>query len=162
MCPRGELLYLIAVSSPTLMAALVKPLSWILGIVLTLVGLLGYVLQPRLLGLQVSTMSSTLSLIFGLLIIWAIMTHYQYAKMALVIFGIVYAVFAVLGFWKGSVFSIGMNLYDNILNTAVALAALIGGFGSPSDETQAPPSYVTPYTPPPTPPQVPPSDGSVL
>lgn len=111
---------------------LVKPLTWILGLVLLIVGLLGFVLPSPLLGLfEVDTTHSVVHILSGVVGLWAASTGYQYSRLFLMVFGLVYALVAVLGFMGGSVLGLFMvNTPDNYLHAAIAAVCLITAFGS--------------------------------
>jgi hypothetical protein len=114
------------------MTALVKPLTWILGIVLLLVGILGFVLPSPLLGLfEVDMVHNIVHILSGVVGLWAAASGYQYSRLFLMIFGIVYALVAVLGFAMGNILGLfSVNEYDNYLHTAIAAVCLIFAFGS--------------------------------
>lgn len=111
---------------------LVKPLTWVLGIVLLVVGVLGFVLPSPLLGLfEVDTIHNIVHILSGVVGLWAASTGYQYSRLFLMIFGLVYALVAVLGFMSGSVLGLFVvNAFDNYLHAAIGAVCLISAFGS--------------------------------
>ncbi|TSC59041.1 MAG: hypothetical protein Greene041619_222 [Candidatus Peregrinibacteria bacterium Greene0416_19] len=111
----------------------VKPLTWIFGAVLTLVGVAGFVMASPLLGLfEVGTVHNVIHILSGVVALGAAATSYQYARLYLVGFGLVYGVVTVLGFLNGtSVLGVfGVNQADNFLHLAIAALCLGVGFGS--------------------------------
>ena len=114
------------------MTALVKPLTWILGVVLLLVGVLGFVMESPLLGLfQVDMIHNIVHILSGVVALWSASTGYQYSRLFLMVFGIVYGLVAILGFMSGSIVGLFMvNMYDNYLHAAIAVVCLVGAFGS--------------------------------
>ncbi len=114
------------------MSTLVKPFTWILGVVLLLVGILGFVLPSPLLGLfEVDTMHNVVHILSGVVGLWAASTGYQYSRLFLMVFGLVYALVAVLGFMGGSILGLfTVNTPDNYLHAAIAAACLVVAFGS--------------------------------
>lgn len=113
------------------MSMLVKPLTWILGVVLTLVGVAGFFTDGMLLMFEVSALHNAIHILSGLVALWAAGTSHDYARSYLMIFGIVYGLVAVIGFTMGgSVLGLFMvNAADNYLHTVIAAACLIVGFG---------------------------------
>ncbi len=112
------------------MASLVKPLTWILGIVLTLVGIAGFFVSGNLLGFQVDTVHNVVHLLSGVVALWAASTSQSYAKMYLIVFGIIYGLVTVLGYMSGGVLGLfDVNTADNYLHAAIAVVSLVVGFG---------------------------------
>ena len=114
------------------MTALVKPLTWIFGVVLLVVGILGFVLPSPLLGLfGVDTIHNVVHILSGVVALWAASSGYQYSRLYLMVFGIVYLIVAVLGFATGSFLSIfPVDMNDNYLHTVIGAVCLIAAFGS--------------------------------
>ena len=116
------------------MGTLVTPLTRILGVVLLVVGLLGFVMSSPLLGIfEVDTIHNLIHVASGIVAL-AVAGNKGYATMYLIVFGIVYGLVAVLGYMNGSsILGIfGVNGADNALHTAIAAVCLIVGFGSKS------------------------------
>jgi hypothetical protein len=117
----------------------------VLGAVLTLVGILGFVsaLTPTtssaphgaLLGIfAVDPIHNVIHLASGIVgLAAANAAGGAYAKMYALVFGIVYALVTVVGFIQGSTVLglISVNLADNFLHTAIAAASLAVGLGAP-------------------------------
>jgi hypothetical protein len=114
------------------MTGLVKPLTWILGIVLLVVGVLGFFMPSPLLGLfMVDPVHNVVHILSGVVGLWAASTGYQYSRLFLMIFGLVYALVAVLGFATGGVLGLFMvDMNDNYLHAAIGAVCLIAAFGS--------------------------------
>ena len=109
-----------------------KLYAQVLGAVLTLVGLLGFVgaLAPNgnLLGIfAVDPLHNVIHLASGIVGLAAgFGANGQYARMYAGIFGAVYAVVTIVGFIQGTTVLglIHVNLADNFLHTAIAAASL--------------------------------------
>ena len=115
---------------------MVKKLANIFGIVFLAVGILGYIpgitTDSHLLGIfHVNGMHNIVHILSGIIALWAGMTSAKAAKMYCQIFGIVYALVAVLGFMVGDGLILGLianNSADNWLHVVIALVALYAGF----------------------------------
>lgn len=114
------------------MSALVKPLTGLLGLVLTIVGVAGFFVSGgMLLVFEVDTMHNIVHLASGLVALWAFNSSQSASRWYLIIFGLVYAVVTVMGFaMGGEVLGMMMNMADNYLHLAIAAACLIVGFSS--------------------------------
>lgn len=113
------------------MTSLIKSVTWVLGIVLVAIGVLGFVNDPVLGIFEVDTIHNIVHLLSGIVAIGAAVSGESYARLYLIVFGIVYGVVAVLGFTMGGdilgLFTV--NAADNYLHTAIALVSLGVGFG---------------------------------
>lgn len=122
---------------------MVNTFAWVFGIVLVLVGVLGYVPGVvndggMLLGIfEVDTMHNIIHLATGVLAILAVMMGY--ARRYFQVFGVVYALVAVVGFVQGDTVLglIGVNMADNVLHVVIAAAALWVGFGMKEQSAMA-------------------------
>jgi len=109
-------------------------MAWIFGIVVLLVGILGFVpgitSGGLLLGIfMVDGMHNVVHLLTGILAIAAAMGAGTYAKLYFKVFGVVYALVAVLGFvMGGQVLGMMMNVPDHLLHVVIAAFALYVGF----------------------------------
>ncbi len=116
------------------MGALVSPLTRILGVVLVVVGLLGFFMPSPLLGFfEVDALHNIIHLVSGAIALY-VGGNQAMARMFLIIFGLVYGAVAVIGFMQGNTV-LGLfvvNMYDNYLHVAIAAACLVVGFGSKS------------------------------
>lgn len=125
---------------------MLKKFSLIFGIVFLLIGILGFVPgasstdadgMQLLLGLfMVGTIHNTIHLASGVVALFAASSE-RYAKWYLQIFGIVYALVAIVGFVQGNtvlgLFSV--NMADNLLHVALAVLLLGTGFGLSANPT---------------------------
>ena len=114
------------------MGSLVRPLTRVLGVVLVVVGLLGFFMSSPLLGFfEVDTLHNIIHLASGAIAL-VVGGNQGMSRMYLIIFGLVYAAVAVIGFLQGTTVLglIIVNGADNLLHTAIAAACLIVGFGS--------------------------------
>ena len=114
------------------MANLAKLYATILGVVLTLVGILGFVpgLAPNgnLLGIfAINPAHNVVHLLSGLVgLAAAYAMNGAYARWYALVFGIVYALVTVIGFIQATTVLgiIPINLADNLLHTAIAVVSL--------------------------------------
>ncbi len=112
--------------------SIAKPFAQVLGAVLLLVGILGFVpaLAPggKLLGIfAVDAIHNVIHLLSGVVgLIAGSAAAGRYARAYAGIFGAVYALVTVVGFVQGTTVLglISVNLADNLLHTAIALASL--------------------------------------
>ncbi len=113
------------------MDSLVKPLTWVLGVVLLLVGLAGLLNLP-LPVFEVNTTHNIVHLLSGIVALLAAANGYQYSKIYLIVFGIVYGLVTILGFLMvGFVWDLlALNTPDNYLHLVITAACLIVGLGS--------------------------------
>ncbi len=115
---------------------MLKTLAIVFGVVFLLVGVLGFVPgvtnDQMLLGIfHVNAAHNVVHLLSGAVALWAGLTSTAYARMYFRIFGIVYAIVAVLGFVSGDGMLLGLisnNTADTWLHVAIAVVALILGF----------------------------------
>ncbi len=110
---------------------MVKSLTWILGIVLLLVGIAGFFMNPVLV-FQVDTIHNVVHLLSGIIALAAASSGESSSRLYLIIFGIVYGLVTILGFVNsGSILGLfSVNQADNYLHAAIALVCLGVGFGS--------------------------------
>lgn len=118
---------------------MVKKLALLFGVVLTAVGVLGFVPaltpldsagMPLLLGLfMVGVLHNIIHLASGVAALVSSKSN-AYASLYFKIFGVVYAVVTVVGFVQGDTVLglIHVNLADNLLHLAIAASALAIGF----------------------------------
>ncbi|WIG58239.1 MAG: hypothetical protein OJF49_000984 [Ktedonobacterales bacterium] len=127
------------------MANIAKLYAQLLGIVLTLVGLLGFVgaLAPdsRLLGIfAIDPFHNVIHLLSGIVgLLAGFAAGSRYARLYAGVFGVVYGLVTVVGFIQGTTVLglISVNLADNVLHLLIAVASL-GVFFLSSDTTTAP------------------------
>jgi hypothetical protein len=114
------------------MSSLVKQFTWILGVVFILIGVAGFFTGDMLLVFQVSTVHNIVHLLSGIVALLAVSSGDSYARLYLIVFGLVYALVTVLGFVMPGGNILGLftvNMADNYLHGAIALASLGIGFG---------------------------------
>ena len=114
---------------------MVSNFTWAFGIIFTAIGVLGFVpgiATPDgiLLGIfMVDALHNIIHLATGLIALYLITQMPGMVKTYFKVFGIVYAVVALLGLMTGSVLGlIDVNSADNALHVVVAAAALYVGF----------------------------------
>ncbi|MSR67644.1 DUF4383 domain-containing protein [Candidatus Peribacteria bacterium] len=114
------------------MNLLVKPLTGILGLVLTLVGIAGFFVPGMLLMFEVNTVHNIVHLATGLIGLFAFNSSQSASRTFLIIFGLVYGAVTVLGFMMGGDI-LGLfhaNVADNYLHLAISALCLLVGLGS--------------------------------
>jgi hypothetical protein len=120
--------------------------SKVFGVVFLLVGILGFVpgitTDGHLLGIfEVDTVHNIIHLLTGIIAL-AVAGSASKARGFFKIFGVVYAVVAVVGILHGSsvLGLIGVNMADNILHVVLAIVILAIGFGGKKSAPVAPTS----------------------
>ncbi|MBI3331934.1 DUF4383 domain-containing protein [Candidatus Peregrinibacteria bacterium] len=105
-------------------------LAWVLGLVLTLVGVLGFFNDPVLGIFEVDPVHNVIHLLSGLVGLFAASKGMTYARQYLIVFGLIYAVVTVLGFTMESPLLglVSVNDWDNYLHAAIAAVSLLVGF----------------------------------
>lgn len=110
--------------------------GWVYGVVFIVIGILGFVpgaVTPdgMLLGIfSVDTMHNIVHLLSGVLAIAAVWGAGTYARMYFKVFGVIYALVAIVGFFDNTLFGLMMvNMADNLLHVVIAVIALWLGFG---------------------------------
>lgn len=111
---------------------MVKTVTMVLGVVLLVVGVLGFFMNPVLGLFGVDTMHNAVHILSGVVALAAAASGASYSRLFLIVFGIVYGVVAVLGFaMAGNILGLfTTNTNDDYLHTAIALVCLAVGFGS--------------------------------
>jgi hypothetical protein len=113
------------------MQNIVKTVTWVLGIVLVLVGIAGYLTDGILLVFQVDAVHNAVHLLSGIVGIVAALSGTSYARLYLIAFGVVYGLVTVIGFATGDILGLfSVNEADNYLHAAIALVCLATGFGA--------------------------------
>ncbi len=115
---------------------MLKQAATLFGVVFLLLGILGFVPgitnDQMLLGIfHVNAAHNVVHLLSGAIALWAGMTSAAYARTYFRVFGIVYALVAVLGFATGNGLLLGLisnNMPDTWLHVLIAAAALALGF----------------------------------
>jgi len=117
---------------------MVRTAAKVFGAVFILIGILGFVsaLTPdgKLLGLfHVNALHNIIHLASGIVALIAAYGNYKSSKMYFQVFGVVYALVAVLGFVYGDKDILGVvasNMADTLLHVVIAASALYLGFGT--------------------------------
>lgn len=113
------------------MGSLVTPVTRLLGVVLLVVGLLGFVMPSPLLGIfEVDMVHNIVHLASGLVAL-LVARNVAYARMYLILFGLVYLAVAVIGYIQvNTVLGLfAVNMADHYLHAAIAALCLVVGFG---------------------------------
>jgi hypothetical protein len=116
---------------------MLKKIALVFGVVFIAVGLLGFVPAAapdgHLLGLfHINPLHNVVHIASGAVALWAAMSSERNAKLYFQIFGVVYALVAVLGFVYGDEAILGLianNAADTWLHVVIAVVALYLGFG---------------------------------
>ena len=124
---------------------MVKAAAILFGVVFLLVGILGFVPaatnNEMLLGIfHVNFAHNIVHLASGAVFLLCGMAGAGASRTFFRIFGIVYALVAVLGFMKGDGLLLGLvsnNMADSWLHTALAAVMLFLGFAAPADRATA-------------------------
>lgn len=118
-----------------------KAAQWF-GYILLLIGILGFIpgvtTEGMLLGiLHVNAVHNVIHLLTGAVFVYAGMADdVKTARMAFQVFGVVYALIAVLGFVSGDNPILGIvssNMPDTWLHVVIAVVALYFGFGTKAE-----------------------------
>jgi hypothetical protein len=125
---------------------LARLVSQIFGVILTLVGLMGFIpaLTPdgQLLGIfAVNPAHNLVHLLTGVLgLVAGFMMGGQYARLYTLIFGLIYTVVAIVGFVQGMTILgvLPTGLADNILHALLAISFLGAYFATPSESAASP------------------------
>jgi Domain of unknown function (DUF4383) len=122
-----------------------KKIAVIFGVVFVAVGVLGWVpaVNPggKLLGLfDVNAAHNVVHLATGIIAIIVGMSSDKASKMFFQVFGVIYALVAVLGFYSGDQPLLGIvanNAADSVLHVVIAVVALYLGFGMKAEAPAA-------------------------
>lgn len=113
--------------------SMLKTIVSIVSVVLLIVGVLGFFSDPLFGVFAVDPFHNIVHLLTGVLGLLAIALEWD--QMFAKVFGVVYAVIALLGFFTGGVLGMIMvNTADNVLHLVVALAFLYSGFLSEKEQ----------------------------
>ena len=125
---------------------MVKTMATVFGVVLLLVGILGFIpgittSDGLLLGIfHVNTLHNIIHLLSGAIALWAGMSGMAASRMYFQVFGVIYALVAILGFVYGDkdILSIvANNMADTWLHVVIAVVALYLGFGAKEEKMAA-------------------------
>ena len=122
-----------------------KKIAVIFGVVFVAIGVLGWVpaVNPggKLLGLfDVNAAHNVVHLATGIIAILVGMSSDKASKMFFQVFGVIYALVAVLGFYSGDQPLLGIvanNAADSVLHVVIAVVALYLGFGMKAEAPAA-------------------------
>ena len=123
----------------------IKTVATVFGVVLLLVGILGFIPgvtndQNMLLGIfHVNALHNVIHLVSGAAALYCGMQDAKSARMFFQVFGVIYALVAVLGFVYGDKDILGIvssNMADTWLHVVIAATSLFFGFAV-SDEVKA-------------------------
>lgn len=109
------------------MSSLIRPVTQLLGVIFTLLGIAGFFMGDMVLFFEVNTIHNIIHLATGLIALWAATAGKE--RMFLLVFGIVYLAVAIMGFTQGGDI-LGLfhaNDADNYLHIAVGLICVILG-----------------------------------
>lgn len=120
-----------------------KSLGLLFGIVFLAIGILGFVpgitKDDMLLGIfMVNGAHSIVHIVSGVIFLFASMSGAGAARLWFQIFGVIYAIVAILGFMNPNGMLLGMianNPADTWLHVVLAVVMLLIGFGSPKAAT---------------------------
>jgi hypothetical protein len=122
------------VTLPTsLMNLLVKPLTGLLGLALTIAGIGGFFVPSGMLWVfEVDTMHNIVHLVSGLIGLFAFNSSQFTARWYLIIFGIIYLIVGIIGFvMAGDILGLfHANAADNYLHLGIGIVSIIVAFGS--------------------------------
>ncbi len=124
---------------------MLKTAAILFGVVFLAVGVLGFVPgitnNEMLLGIfHVNAAHSAVHLLSGAIALWTGLASVAHARLYFRVFGVVYALVAVLGFSAGDGMVLGLisnNMPDTWLHVAIAVVALTLGFAVKDDNTAA-------------------------
>jgi hypothetical protein len=127
---------------------MLKTAALVFGVVLVLIGILGFVPgvtnDEMLLGIfHVNAAHNAVHLLSGAVALWGGLTSVSNARLFFRVFGVVYALVAVLGFVTGDGPILGLisnNTADTWLHVAIALVSLWLGFGAKGEGTTVRPA----------------------
>lgn len=116
---------------------MVRMLAILFGIGFIFIGVAGYGFMPQfvehglLLGFfEVSAMHNIFHIVTGVIAIMSA-TSYKASKLFFIIFGLIYAIVAGIGFWRGGdIYIMHVNMPDNFLHAAIAIISLLIGFSA--------------------------------
>lgn len=110
-------------------------LAWVFGIVLTIVGILGFVpgitSEGYVLGIfEVNGLHNVIHLVSGIVFLIAVKKSAQATKTTFKVFGVIYALVLVIGLVQGDTVLglIPVNSADHVLHAAISILALYTGF----------------------------------
>lgn len=129
---------------------MIRTAAKIFGAVFILIGILGFIPaftpENRLLGIfEVNALHNVIHLASGVVALLAAFGNARSARLYFQVFGIVYGLVAVLGFFYGDQPLLGIvahNMADTWLHVVITISALYLGFVAKDDGTPAPAAEV--------------------
>jgi len=110
------------------MSALIRPVTQLLGVIFTVIGIAGFVMGgDMVLWFEVNMVHNIVHLATGIIALWAAISGKE--RLFLLIFGLVYALVAVVGFTMGGDI-LGLfhaNDADNYLHATIAVVCILVG-----------------------------------
>lgn len=76
---------------------------------------------------EISPLHNIVYIVSGVIAIMAATSIYS-TQLYFKLFGIIYTLFAIVGFWRGNLYLMNVNLADNILHIVIGVIALLLGF----------------------------------
>jgi len=132
-----------------------QKLAWVFAVVFLAVGVLGFVpgvtSNGHLLGIfEVDTLHNIIHLVSGLVFVYAAMSGASMTKMVFKVFGVIYAIVAVVGLVQGDTVLglISTNMADHILHVVLAVVLLYVGFGMKGEKKMMSEPSMPDMTPP--------------
>lgn len=116
---------------------MVRILAVLMGIAFIFAGVAGYGVMPQFVenGLlfgyfEVDTMHNLVHIATGVIAIMCA-TSFRLSKLFFILFGLIYAAVAGLGFWRqGDLYMMHVNMADNYLHAGIAVVSLLIGFSA--------------------------------
>lgn len=118
-----------------------KTFALVFGVVFLIIGILGFVMNPILGLFEVDALHNWIHLLTGAAGIIGGLSGDKSAKMYLQVFGVIYAIVAVVGLVSNDrvLGILTANTADDILHVVLAAALLWAGFGKMKPDAFAPP-----------------------
>jgi hypothetical protein len=114
---------------------MLRIITILLGIGFVFAGVAGFLPMFMMDGLlfgffEVDSMHNIVHLVSGVIAIMAA-TSYHYTVLFLKVFGVIYTIVAIWGFWTGGdLYMMHVNMADNILHIVIGVVALFLGFSA--------------------------------
>ncbi len=108
-----------------------RTISYVFGAVLTLVGVIGFFMNPVLGIFAANTLHSLVHIATGLVLLGIALWASEQTSVALKIFGVVYGILAIVGFVMGGDMLLGIidnSLADQMLHLVLGVVFLWAGF----------------------------------
>lgn len=113
---------------------MLRIIAILFGILFIFVGVAGFLpdfmMDGYLFGyFMVNGLHNVVHIITGILAIMAA-TSFRLSKLFFQVFGIIYTLIALIGFWRGDLYIIQVNTADNVFHLVVGIISLLLGFAS--------------------------------